>query len=144
MKPIHLLAACVLAAQAPATLAVTLYKCVEPGGKIAYADQPCAGGKAEPAKKLEVAAHETEYARKRRLLQEAEQERQKKQQAEYEQRAAQYRHDRQQFEERVKRHNAEREARAEARRQESTARRMSPEAKRLHALRCAGRPEAGC
>jgi len=143
MKPLQLIAALLLATQAPAALAVTLYKCVDESGKVAYADQPCVG-KANPAKTLEIARHETEHARKYRLRLEAQQAENERRERERQARYAQYEYENQRYRDRYVREQAEREARASARRQETQLRHMSPEAKKLHALRCAGMRDASC
>jgi len=143
MKPLHFLAALLLTAQAPAALAVTLYKCVDESGKVAYADQPCIG-KAHPAKTLDIAKHETEYARQYRLRMEAEQAQNERREREWQMRRAQYEVENQRYRERHDRQQAEYEARATARRQATRLRNMSPEARKLHELRCAGVRDATC
>lgn len=143
MKPLHFLAALLLAAQAPAALAITLYKCVDESGKIAYADQPCAG-KANPAKTLEVARHETDNVRKYRLQMEAEQAKRERREHERQIRQSQREYDNQRFRDRHIQQQAEREERLAAKRQAAALRNMSPEARKLHALRCAGARDASC
>jgi ATPase subunit of ABC transporter with duplicated ATPase domains len=55
MRPLSFLATAVLlACHSPATLAATMYKCVDASGKVAYVSQPCDGAR-NTAKTFDVA-----------------------------------------------------------------------------------------
>lgn len=150
MKLSYFFAVLLLATQAPAALAATLYKCVDQSGKVAYADQPCAE-KTSAAKTLHVAKHETENERAWRLRKAEQVNKELQEQSRLEQQNQRFARDNYYYEqekrrywERLKRDRADSEARAAARQRDIALSRMSPEARKLNELRCAGLRDANC